>query len=134
MAIRFTKKTREKVIETIRKGGTRLDASAAAEIGEATLFVWLRKGRAERAEGKNNSYTRFVTELEKAEVDALTEMEERYANLNPEKYLQAKLAQKWKRRTDREARLDDKQTEDLMAFGNEPPVIIQLPIKGADDG
>ena len=126
---RFTKKVRAKILETIRKGGTRLDASAAAEIGESTLFVWLRKGRAERAVGKKTSYTRFVVELEKAEVDALTEMEERYANLNPEKYLQAKLAQKWKRRSDREARLDDEQTEDSHAFGNEPPVIIQPPVK-----
>lgn len=67
---KLTKKTKEQIVNYIKKGNYATVAARASGIGESTYFLWMDKGRKDTSEGLDTIYADFLEAVERAEAEA----------------------------------------------------------------
>jgi transposase-like protein len=73
--VRFDPETRAGILAAMRIGVSYDRAATSEGVSSRTLRRWRRQGEADIAAGKNTAYARFVRDFNKAESDALGQLE-----------------------------------------------------------
>jgi len=73
--LRFNDQTRGEILGAIRIGVSHERAALSADVSGRQLRRWLSRGRNDIAGGRNTAYSRFVDAMNKAESDALGQVE-----------------------------------------------------------
>lgn len=88
----LTPKRHKRIVEAIRNGSYKHVAARANDISEATLFSWVRKGKAEkkrreqdkRPDRRQTKYLNFLNDITRAEAEAEHALAERWMQIAAE--------------------------------------------------